>query len=151
MNFFTWYWKELKEASTREGRQARYIRTHEKLTGTAPASTPFDPKLPMRRKQQKYNLEHININWQNKTVRVHLHGHKRGFITTKRIERMALNIVPNMTEQEAIRVAAFLSPNEWVIPASSPLARYKQHWNTGLDERLQSALTDPNRISVSNN
>jgi hypothetical protein len=134
------FWQAFLEASTPEGRQARYQRSYQRLTGM----------LPMRKKQDHYNLELVAVNWhQNGTVGVHLHGHKRGFKHTKRIERITLKMVPGLTEQEAVRCAAFMSTNEWLIPTFSNISRYRKNWNMPLDARLQAALTDPRFISVS--
>ena len=134
------FWESFIEASTPEGRQARYQRSYQRLTGA----------MPMRNKRDHYNLELVVVNWhQNGTVGVHLHGHKRGFKHTRRIERITLKMVPNMTEQEAVRVAAFMSPNRWTIPMFSNISRYRRQWNMSLDARLQQALTDPRAISVS--
>jgi len=105
--------------------------------------------LPMPRKQQRCYLRRVIVNWQKKTVKVHLHGEQHGFINRKRIEIITLNIVPDMTEQEAVRVAAFMSPCAWIISLFSPMSQYKNGWNEPLDERLQAALTDPSRISIS--
>lgn len=128
---------------TPEASRARANRVYQRLMGT-------DAPLPMPHKRATYILEHVVVRWQKNTVRVHLHGHKYGwFIASKRIEYVTLNRVENMTEEEAVRVAAFMSPNKWVVALSTKAGRYKRHLNQPLDARLQAALTDPRNISVS--
>ena len=105
-------------------------------------------ELPMPRKQEVYMLKHAIVNWQESTVEVSLYSKQRGMILRRRLERITLNIVPGMTEQEAIRVAAFVSPSKWIIGWMFSSSLDKELWNKPLDKRLQTALTDPPRISV---
>jgi hypothetical protein len=106
-------------------------------------------ELPMPSKQDIYILKRAIVNWQESTVEVSLYSKQRGMILRRRVESITLNIVPGMTEQEAVRVAAFVSPSKWVIGWIPSISQYMESWNKPLDERLRSALTDPPRISVS--
>jgi hypothetical protein len=94
-------------------------------------------------------LKRAIVNWQESTVEVSLYSKQRGLVLPRRLESITLNIVPGMTEQEAVRVAAFVSPSKWIIGWMSPVSQYKELWNEPLDQRLQAALTDPPRISIS--
>ncbi len=105
-------------------------------------------ELPMPRKQEIYMLKHAIVNWQESTVEVSLSSKQRGLLFRRRVETITLNIVPGMTEQEAIRVATSVSPSKWIIGWMFSNSLDKDLWNKPLDERLQAALTDPPRISV---
>jgi hypothetical protein len=106
-------------------------------------------ELPMPRKQDVYMLKRAIVNWQESTVEVSLYSKQRGMILRRRVEGITLNVVPGMTEQEAVRVAAFVSPSKWIIGWMSPFSQYKELRNEPLDQRLQAALTDPSSISIS--
>jgi hypothetical protein len=105
-------------------------------------------ELPMPRKQEIYMLKHAIVNWQESTVEVSLSSKQRGLLFRRRIETITFNIVPGMTEQEAIRVATFVSPSKWIIGWMFSNSLDKELWNKPLDERLQAALADQPKISI---
>jgi hypothetical protein len=105
-------------------------------------------ELPMPRKQEIYMLKHAVVNWQESTVQVSLYTKQRGLLFRRRLERITLNIVPGMTEQEAIRVATFVSPSKWIIGWMFPNSLDKELWDKPLDERLQAALPGKPKIAI---
>ncbi len=105
-------------------------------------------ELPMPRKQEIYMLKHAIVNWQGSTVEVSLSSKQRGLLFRRRIETITLNIVPGMTEEEAIRVATFVSPSKWIIGWMFSNSQDKELWNKPLDERLRAALADQPKIAI---
>lgn len=134
------YWHSLWESITPQGHQRRYNDAYAKITGATPMKPVGAPT---------YYLRHYVIRKHRDAATVHLHGVRSWPLTGKRIEYITVRFLEGESDLDLLRCAAWMSPCIWRVPWFQNITQYQGKWNAPLEARLQTTLTDPSQISVS--